>query len=249
MRDAWWDLVHGSACCGCGRPGRLLCPSCSAALPRQALPVRPDPAPPGLAPCFAAGPYAEPLRTMILRHKERGAHALARPLGLVLAGVVGDLLDAAGAEAGVVLVPVPSSPGTVRARGHDPMLRITRAAAAEIRRTHPAVVARLLRLRRRVADQAGLDRVARADNLREVMAVRGSARRWLGRGPVPAGGQLLVVCDDVLTTGATAREAQRALEDAGVRCAAVATIAATVRRAAAGSDTRGIRGDFARSLP
>ncbi|HEY0949869.1 MAG TPA: ComF family protein, partial [Nocardioides sp.] len=40
----------------------------------------------------------------------------------------------------------------------------------------------------------------------------------------------LLVCDDVLTTGSTAREAQRALESVGLAVAGHAAIAATRRR-------------------
>jgi predicted amidophosphoribosyltransferase len=128
-----------------------------------------------------------------------------------------------------VLVPVPSRPTVVRARGHDPMLRISRAAVRRLRADghRRVVVDRLLEQRVAVPDQAGLDSRQRAANLVGSMVVRTTVRqRWAALGaPVS-----IVVCDDVLTTGATAREAQRAVEDAGLQVRAIVTVAATRKR-------------------
>lgn len=191
----------------------------------------PTPTPPGLAPPFAAGAYDATLRAMVLAHKERRVLALADPLGRLLATSAATALTALRPRPGpVLLVPVPSRPSVVRSRGHDPTLAMTRRAARHLRGEGgdgPVVVGRLLRSRPGVADQAGLTAGERRANLTGSMACPAAAvhrlRRVLDHAHV-------VVCDDVLTTGATAREAQRALEASGLRVLGISVVAATSRR-------------------
>ncbi|MEV5877740.1 ComF family protein [Streptomyces sp. NPDC052101] len=246
----WWrdltDLVLPTDCAGCGAPRTVLCPRCRAALhgraPRQ---VRPVPEPAGLPVVHAAAPYAEEVRTLLLAHKERGALALAGPLGSALAGAVRAGLGESGAGAGpadagagsssrrggapgfrpVLLVPVPSARWAVRARGHDPVRRMALAAAGELRRTGtPARVAAVLRQRRGVADQAGLDARRRLANLAGALEVSAGGDRLLGAGHV-------VLVDDLITTGASLAEAARVVRE-------VAEERTVVRTAVYGAVTR-----------
>ncbi|MFI9650538.1 ComF family protein [Streptomyces sp. NPDC052040] len=214
----WWqdltDLVLPTECGGCGRVRAVLCPRCRAALhgraPRR---VRPVPEPVGLPAVHAAAPYEGAVRAALLAHKERGALALARPLGTALAGAVrAGLGEPRGPDGGgrppVLLVPVPSSRGAVRARGHDPARRIALAAAGELRRTGTAArVAAVLRQRRAVADQSGLGSRQRLANLAGALEVGEGGLRLLAAGPV-------VLVDDLMTTGASLAEAARAVRAA-----------------------------------
>ncbi len=229
LTDAAVDLLLGSRCVGCDRPGRLVCAGCASTLGEPAWPAWPSPTPGGLVAPWTAAEYADVARALVLGHKERAMHGLRGPLSDLLARAVRGAVDDAGTSGlPVVLTPVPSRPATVRARGHDPTWTITRGAAARLRRAgHDVRAVRLLRLRVRVDDQAGLDAAARAANLAGSMACPSRALRRLARRTPEA---LVVVCDDVLTTGATAREAQRALEASGLTVLAVATAAATRKR-------------------
>jgi predicted amidophosphoribosyltransferase len=226
LSDAVADLVVGSCCLGCGRPGRLLCPRCRAALPDRAHPSWPSPTPAGLAPPWSCGEYAGVLRAMVVGHKEHRMQALCR----CLAGLLAESVTAATAAVPgpVALVPVPSRRATVRARGYDATYTMVRGAAALLRaRGVDAAAHRLLGTDGRVLDQSGLGAVDRFANLDGSMRVPTARLRRL-RAWRPA--VRVVVCDDVLTTGATAREAQRALEAVGLPVHGIAAVAATRRR-------------------
>ncbi len=168
---------------------------------------------------------------MILGHKEHRLLGLARPLGELLAAAVAAALDdllPADATAHVLLVPVPSRPSTVRQRGHAPTPALVRVAAARLSADgRPATCVPLLRTRPGLADQSGLDAVGRMLNLAGAFRVHAPVLRRLARTGRPVH---VVVCDDVLTTGATAAEAQRALRAVGLPPLAAVAVAATLRR-------------------
>ncbi|MEY9947825.1 ComF family protein [Kitasatospora sp. GAS1066B] len=232
------DLLLPTTCAGCGAPGGQLCPVCRTLLAGlRGHPAGPDPAPPGLPPLYSCAVYRDPLRGLLIAHKERGALPLVGPLGTVLAEAVRSALEATPANeadpaaptvraAGrpLLLVPVPSARRAVRARGHDATRRLARCAARRLSRAGlPCRVAPVLRQRRQVADQAGLGAEQRQTNLHQALTVPYLLQQALS-------GRQLILVDDLVTTGASLGEAARALRAVGAPPLAAATVAATARR-------------------
>ena len=113
----------------------------------------------------------------------------------------------------VALVPIPSSKANYRKRGFHHTLLLSRAIAQRV----PNVkVLDLLASVGNRKDQVGLSPRAREENLLGAFRVKAGA-----------GAMTLVLLDDVLTTGATLREAARTLADTGLAVSGFCVFAQT----------------------
>lgn len=201
------DLVLPRRCVGCGSVRGPLCALC----------VPDGPVVEAAEGTWAAAAYDGPIRTALLAYKERGRRDLAGPLAALVARATRVAVASGPAPPGrLVLVPVPSARSAAVARGGDHVLRLARHTAVA---TGLRVARDGLTLTRSVRDSAGLDIRERSANLSEAMAARP---------PVP--GLSAVVVDDIVTTGATLREARRALQAVGWPVVGAAVVAATPRR-------------------
>ncbi|HET7475568.1 MAG TPA: phosphoribosyltransferase family protein [Dermatophilaceae bacterium] len=224
------DLVLPAQCGGCGTLGFAWCDDCqrsmiAAGFPGGARLVVPSPCPGAFPPTYAASPYQGPVRQALVAFKDRERADLAVVLAPLLAGALVRCLSPPGGQ-GVLLVPVPSSRAAVRRRGRRPLVDLLRRAV-QLADGGPGgprlVVAPALRVRRRVADQAGLGTAGRADNLDHAFGLH---PRWAAR----VDGATCVVVDDVVTTGATLVEAARVLRYHRARSIRAAAVAATQRQ-------------------
>lgn len=210
------DLILPLECGGCGAPSTRWCDACAIELavkPHEPHLVNPriDPQ----APVFALGRYAGSRRQAILALKEHGRADLVAPLARALAIGLHRLLTWGMLETPLTIVPAPTRRSAARRRGGDPVARLAAAAVA----AHPGLdVVPALRMTALARDSVGLRPAARERNIAGRVLLRGR--------PAELPRTEVLIVDDIVTTGATARESVRVLRSAGVRVAAVLAIAA-----------------------
>jgi ComF family protein len=222
------ELLYPARCLICGQPGRggdahfcamcdgglrdgaLRCPQCATTVGPHSL--REDTcaacrreAPP-FARAFCLGSYRGSLKVAVLRMKNASGEGIAELLGRRWAKT-----HALGEPPIDAIVPLPLHWWKQWRRGYNQSAAVARGIATSHRLP---IRPRWLRCIRRTAPQKSLNSTARRIN------VQGAFRA----SPFVSGRHILLI-DDVMTTGATAEEAARALRRAGAGRVTVAILA------------------------
>jgi len=215
--DAVLAVALGAACAACGEllehpTNGPVCDRCWRAI--RAMPLSAFQVSSVIDRAQAIGPHEDVLRSIVHSLKYDGRRSLATPLGLLIRERCHWVLE--GAD---VVVPVPLHPSRRRQRGFNQALDLARGLQLP--------VARAIRRARATDSQTGLTRDERHRNIRDAFAP--SRLRWRAS---TVRGRVVVLVDDVSTTGATLDECARVVRAMGARevRAVTAARAATSRR-------------------
>ena len=164
---------------------------------------------------IANGSYDGALREIIHAFKYEGRRSLARPLGAMLKAAAAEaLVDAACA------VPVPLYPWRRLRRGFN--------QAADLARALDLPVVHALWRIRATAPQTGLSAADRQRNVHRAFRLSPLLSRRTRDSLIQ--GRIVILLDDVMTTGATLRACAAVLQTAGAREVRMVTLARADRR-------------------
>ena len=208
-------MLSGHACQRCGdtldSASREFCRACSLA-------------PPPFERAVSSHLYRGRMRDAIHALKYGRISPAAKNLGRMLAAAIAQLHGEAPDN--LLVVPVPLHRRRHSQRGFNQTRLLARFALASLKRTHPGwkltLAPRTLIRTRNTESQANLTNRQRRINVRAAFRVTA---------PEAISGKHILLVDDILTTGATARAAASALKRAGAETVWVATLARARRDA------------------
>ena len=182
----------------------------------------------------------------------RSVYELLRAHRIELQSGPGSSISSVGTSAApveVLLVPAPSSAQSVRRRGYAPANLLVQEAARQLNQRLPAsvrvravdVIGYAPRSRRgsgaSLSSRVGASLLGASEtkNEQKSLGAVGRAERMHGAlrvmEPALCADRVSIICDDVVTTGATASEMVRVLQESGSRVLGVCAVAAVPKKA------------------
>lgn len=165
---------------------------------------------------YSAIPYSTVARNILLAAKEENQKSADQ---LIIKAIANSLETLFRSFPVCAIVPIPSRPSSNRRRGRDFVSEISISVARQC----GVAVLPILHHQRVIRDQSKLNIADRRENLAMALAVKSE---YSGN----YSGEKVVILDDLLTTGATLKEANRALTKGGFQVQAAATACVALRR-------------------
>jgi predicted amidophosphoribosyltransferase len=204
-------LLFPTRCFGCRDLGYLICSNCRKLWnPHIYKSTIVDLA------VYSAIPYSPVAKNILLAAKEQSIKSADQLVRSAMAASLQVLFQKYPNSA---LVPIPSAPASNRRRGRD----FINEMAIFVAKDMGVGVLRLLEQQRLVRDQSKLNIASRRENLAMALSIKPQLRGNYSS-------ESVVILDDLVTTGSTINEANRALTKAGFKVQAAATACVALRR-------------------
>lgn len=185
------QLIFPERCLGCHKLSSVICPNCVEQWQLSKFKTKYS----NLT-VHSAILYTPVAAKIILASKEKGTSTADQ---LLIEAIMGQIQTTTRNLNHIRLVPIPSSKRSSRSRGRSFMVEIVQ----QISRQMGIPMLDCLEVIGKTTDQTGLNRQERSQNMKGSMSMKAVAR-----------GELILI-DDVITTGATLKEAARALNSQG----------------------------------
>ena len=204
-------LLFPTRCFGCRDLGYLICSNCRKLWnPHIYKSTIVDLA------VYSAIPYSPVAKNILLAAKEQSIKSADQLVRSAMAASLRVLFQKYPNSA---LVPIPSAPASNRRRGRD----FINEMAIFVAKDMGVGVLPLLEQQRLVRDQSKLNIASRRENLAMALSIKPQLRGNYSS-------ESVVILDDLVTTGSTINEANRALTKAGFKVQAAATACVALRR-------------------
>ena len=204
-------LLFPTRCFGCRDLGYLICSNCRKLWnPHIYKSTIADLA------VYSAIPYSPVAKNILLAAKEQSIKSADQLVRSAMAASLQVLFQKYPNSA---LVPIPSAPASNRRRGRD----FINEMAIFVAKDMGVGVLPLLEQQRLVRDQSKLNIASRRENLAMALSIKPQINGNYSS-------ESVVILDDLVTTGSTINEANRALTKAGFKVQAAATACVALRR-------------------